>query len=83
MLYRSLCRDQGISLSIVTSLQSGRNWFGSPNWTTGPSLVQSVHSGSKAMLCVQGLPVIILNSKNVFHVECKTPNYADVENEWS
>jgi hypothetical protein len=67
----------------VTSLRSGGTWFNSPNWTTGPALVQSVHSVSMAMLCVHGLPVFITKGKDVFEVERKSPYYADVENEWS
>jgi hypothetical protein len=35
------------------------------------------------MLCVQVLTVVISKGKNVFDLECITPYYAVVENEWS
>ena len=70
---------------MVTRLRYGLKLFSSLNWTTEPSLVQRFHSGSREMLCVQGVPVLISMGKNVLDVEDKnkTPSTAVFENEWS
>jgi hypothetical protein len=51
---------------MVTSLRSGLKSFGSPNWTTELSPVQSVHFGSLALPRYQGVPLVFfLQAKTV------------------
>jgi hypothetical protein len=70
-------------VAIVTSLQSGRTWFCSPNWTTDLSLVQCLHPG--LLPHFQGVPVVISKGKNMLDVESKNkiPSYVVVKNEWN
>jgi len=71
-------------MSIVTSLQCGRTWFCSPNWTTDLSFVQRVLAPGP-LPHFRGVPVVISKGKNMFDFESKnkTPSYAVVKNVWN
>jgi hypothetical protein len=56
---------------LVTSLPSGLQLFGSPNWTTELSLVQSIHSGCLDLPRIKAVPVVICAVKNCLTLKVK------------
>ena len=69
---------------IVTSLRFGRTWFGSHNFPTELSLVQSVLSCCQALPRIQYVPEVLSAENYPSEVEDNSmyPSSAAAENEW-